>query len=159
VWLRLGVHAYLLDQVRARLSFTATIAAIRSMSARWPQAVAKFMEDKANGPAIMNALSSTLPGMIPIEPEGSKYARAAAVSPLVHSANVHLPTPEILPNVEELLEEARAFPNGAHDDTIDAFSQAINRILLMPLFNEGDDMLDGDELIDDDPHAWLAGGY
>jgi hypothetical protein len=77
----------------------------------------------------------------------------------VHSANVHLPTPEILPNVEELREEARAFPNGAHDDTIDAFSQAINRILLMPLFNEGDDMLDGDELIDDDPHAWLAGGY
>jgi predicted phage terminase large subunit-like protein len=159
VWLRLGVHAYLVDQVRARLSFTATIDAIRTMTARWPQAVAKFMEDKANGPAIMNALSATMPGMIPIEPEGSKYARAAAVSPLVHSANVHLPTPEILPNVEELLEEARAFPNGAHDDTIDAFSQAINRILLMPLFNEGDDMLDGDELIDDDPHAWLAGGY
>lgn len=156
VWLRLGVHVYLVDQVRARLSFTATLDAIKTMTARWPQATAKFVEDKANGPAVINALSRQIPGLIPVEPEGSKYARAAAVSPFVHSANVHLPDPKLLPNVEELLEEARAFPHGAHDDTIDAFSQAVNRLLLMPLGD--DDLIDGDDLVDDDPHAWL-GGY
>lgn len=156
VWLRMGVDAYLVDQVRARLSFTATLDAIKAMTARWPQAVAKFVEDKANGPAVINALGRTVPGLIPIEPEGSKYARAAAVSPLVHSRNVHLPTADLLPNVEELLEEARAFPNGAHDDTIDAFSQAINRLLLNPLLD--DDTFTSDDLIDDDPHAYL-GGY
>ena len=156
VWLRLGVDAYLLDQVRARLSFTATLDAIKAMTARWPQAVAKFVEDKANGPAVINALGRTVPGLIPIEPEGSKYARANAVSPLVHSRNVHLPTADLLPNVEELLEEARAFPNGAHDDTIDAFSQAINRLLLNPLLD--DDTFTYDDLVEDDPHAYL-GGY
>ncbi|MNY47971.1 Terminase-like family protein [compost metagenome] len=95
------------------------------------------MEDKANGPAAINSLQSQLVGLIPIEPEGSKYARASAISPLAHAQNVILPTEELLPNVEELVEEGKAFPNGAHDDTIDAMSQAINRVLLMPLMNEG----------------------
>lgn len=157
VWLRLGVHAYLLDQVRARLSFNATLEAIRAMTARWPQAITKFIEDKANGPAVINSLSATIPGIIPIEPEGSKFARAAAVSPFVHSNNVHLPEAELLPNVEELLEEARAFPNGSHDDTIDAFSQAVNRLLLMPLL-DSPDTYDAADMFDDDPHAFM-GGY
>ena len=137
VWLRIGNTAYLLDQVRARLNFTATCQAILDMSAKWPQAVAKFVEDKANGPAVMNALSQKVFGMIPIEPEGSKYARASAISPLTESGNVILPTADLLPNVEELIEEAKNFPNSAHDDTIDALSQAINRLLLMPLTNQG----------------------
>lgn len=137
VWLRIGAHAYLLDMVRERMNFNASLAAVKAMSAKWPQAVAKFVEDKANGPAVINSLNSQLVGLIPIEPEGSKTARANAVSPLVYSKSVVLPEPELLPNVEELVEEAKNFPNGAHDDTIDAFSQAVNRLLLMPLLNEG----------------------
>jgi len=159
VWLRVGVDAYLLDQVRARLSFTGTIEALRALTARWPQAVAKFVEDKANGPAVINALARQVPGLIPVEPEGSKYARAAAVSPFVHSRNVHLPTAELLPNVEDLLLEAAAFPNSAHDDTIDAMSQALNRLLLMPLLDQGDDVVDSDDLLDGDPRTWLSSGY
>jgi predicted phage terminase large subunit-like protein len=156
VWLRQGVNAYLVDQVRARLSFTKTCDAVVALSAKWPQAVAKFVEDKANGPAVMNALAQRVPGMIPIEPEGSKYARASAVSPFAHSRNAVLPSADLLPNVEELLEEARAFPNGAHDDTIDALSQALNRLLLMPLLTE--DTVDSDDLLDDLP-GYLTAGY
>lgn len=159
VWLRIGADVYLVDQVRARLSFTATLDAIRAMTAKWPQAAAKFVEDKANGPAVINALSRQIPGLIPIEPEGSKYARAAAISPFVHSLNVHLPDAALLPNVEELLEEARAFPNGQHDDTIDALSQAVNRLLLMPLWTDEDDHLDGDDFLDDNPRSWAGAGY
>lgn len=136
VWLRVGQTAYLLDMVRARLNFNASEAAILALSAKWPQAVAKFIEDKANGPAVINSLQQRLVGLIPIEPEGSKFARASAVSPLAHSGNIVLPAAELLPNVEELVEEAKAFPNGAHDDTIDTMSQATNRLLLMPLMNE-----------------------
>lgn len=159
VWLRIGVDAYLVDQIRARLSFTKTLEAIRTLSARWPQAVAKFVEDKANGPAVINALHRQMVGLIPIEPEGSKYARAVAVSPLVHAGNVHLPTPELLPNVDELLVEAGAFPNGAHDDAVDAMSQALNRLLLMPLLDADESLLTSHDIVDDnDPHAWL-GGY
>lgn len=133
VWLRVGNSAYLLDMVRRRMNFTDTVEAVKALSARWPQAVAKFIEDKANGPAVINALSRTLVGLIPIEPEGSKYARASAVSPMAHAGNIVLPTPELLPDVEELVEEAKNFPNAAHDDTVDALSQAINRLLLNPL--------------------------
>lgn len=133
VWLRVGNTAYLLDQVRERLNFSDTVKAIKEMSRKWPQAVAKFIEDKANGPAVINTLQQQLVGLIPIEPEGSKYARASAISPLTESQNVVLPTEGLLPNVTQLLEEAKNFPNSSHDDTIDAMSQAINRLLLMPL--------------------------
>jgi predicted phage terminase large subunit-like protein len=137
VWLRIGVNAYLLDMVRARLNFTATCNAIEAMSKKWPQALAKLVEDKANGPAVINALQQRIFGLIPIEPEGSKYARASAISPLAESRNIVLPEPDLLPNVEELVEEAKNFPNSAHDDTIDALSQAVNRLLLLPILNQG----------------------
>lgn len=155
VWLRDGVNAYLLDMIRARLSFTATIEAVLLLTARWPQALAKFVEDKANGPAVINALNRTVPGLIPIEPEGSKVARAAAVSPFVHSYNVFLPSAELLPNVEDLLDEASSFPHGTNDDTIDAMSQALNRMLLMPLLQDVD-IIAGEDLLQMDPHNYLG---
>ena len=138
VWLRRGVHAYLLHQVRRRMSFVDTLAAVKSMSAQWPQAIAKYVEDKANGPAVINMLSRSVPGLIPVEPEGGKEARAAAISPFVEARNVHLPASELYPWVDELVEEAAAFPSGAHDDQVDALTQALNRLLLNPLFSDAD---------------------
>ena len=69
---------------------------------------------------------------------------------------MHLPDPDLLPNVEELVEECKGFPNAAHDDTVDAMSQALNRLLLMPLLVE--DTIDGGDLIDDMPD-YLTAGY
>lgn len=130
VWGRRGEHAWLLDQVRGRMSFVDTCMKVRSLSARWPQAVAKLVEDKANGTAVINQLSSMLPGLIPVQPDGSKVARASAISPFVEAGNVWLPSPEIAPWVDGLVEECAAFPLSAHDDQVDALSQALNRILL-----------------------------
>lgn len=137
VWLRINQTAYLLDQVRGRMNFNATCEAMLRLRAKWPQAIQTFVENKANGPAVINALQQQIMGLIPIEPEGSKVARASAISPLVYSKNVVLPTARLLPNVEELREEAVNFPASKHDDTIDAMSQAINRLLLMPILNHG----------------------
>jgi predicted phage terminase large subunit-like protein len=162
VWARFGTDAYLVDQVRRRMGFKATVEAVKALTARWPQAAAKFVEDKANGPAVINALQRTVPGLIPIEPEGSKFARAAAVSPFIHSGNVILPSAEILPNVQNLLLEAEQFPSGAHDDTIDAMSQAINRLLLHPLIDPNDEYQTIEDMFGEgggaDPHA-ILGGY
>lgn len=132
VWLRRGAHMFLLDQIRARLNFPDTCAAILAMSAKWPQAAAKYVEDKANGPAVIAALSRTVSGLIPIQPEGSKAARAAAVSPYAEAGNIWLPTEELAPWVDGLIEESASFPLGRHDDQVDAMSQAINRMLLSP---------------------------
>ncbi|MDG4791998.1 phage terminase large subunit [Micromonospora sp. WMMD1102] len=133
VWGRRGAHAYLLDQVHRRMTFVETCQAVRTLAARWPQSAAKLVEDKANGTAVINFLSRTVPGLIPVEPDGSKTARAAAVSPFVEAGNVFLPAPEIAPWVDDLIEEAAGFPAAAHDDRVDAMSQALNRLLLNPL--------------------------
>lgn len=154
VWLRVGMQAFLLDMVRGRMNFTATTAAIKAMTKKWPEATAKFIEDKANGPAVMNALSRQVLGMIPIEPEGSKYARASAVAPLFESSNVVLPTPEVLPNVGELLEEMANFPNGVHDDTVDTASQALNRLLLMPVDDTNGGIVEPDVYDFQTAHGW-----
>jgi predicted phage terminase large subunit-like protein len=138
VWLRRGVTAWLLDMVRRRMTFTETLHAVKGLSARWPQATAKYVEDKANGTAVVNMLARSVGGLIPVEPDGGKLARAQAVAPFVEAGNVWLPDPQLLPLVEELVEEAAGFPHGAHDDAVDSLTQALNRLLLAPLFGDGD---------------------
>jgi predicted phage terminase large subunit-like protein len=143
VWMRRGADAYLLDQVHARMDFPETQRKVRALAAKWPQAVLKLIEDKANGSAIIASLNHTVGGMVPVEPEGGKEARAAAVSPLVEAGNVHLPSPELAPWVDDFIEEAAAFPTGADDDQVDAMTQALNRLILQPLL-AGDIVTDGD---------------
>ncbi|MFJ8798527.1 phage terminase large subunit [Streptomyces sp. NPDC102487] len=131
VWARRGANVFLLDQVRKRLTFTETLTAFKAMVARWPGATAKYVEDKANGTAVINTLKSKIPGIVEITPTESKYARANAVAPVIEAGNVFLPEAEIaLFDPEELIGEAAEFPNGAHDDQVDATSQALSQLLL-----------------------------
>lgn len=138
VWARRGADCYLVDQVRARMDFPTTCTAIRELSARWPQALLKLVEDKANGPAVISSLRHTVAGIVPVEPDGSKEARAAAVAPIVEAGNVLLPAPELAPWVGGFIEEAAGFPTAAHDDQVDATTQALTRLILMPLGGGGD---------------------
>lgn len=132
VWGRKGANKYLLDQVRDRMDFPATIQAVRTLSAKWPQAKAKLVEDKANGPAVIATLKKEISGLIPVEPQGSKESRAWAVSPEVEAGNVYLPDPSIAPWVHDFVEECAAFPNGANDDQVDAMTQALMRLNKQP---------------------------
>ena len=124
VWARKGSSRYLPDQVRGRMSFTETIRAVRSLSAKWPQVVRKLIEDKANGTAVIDVLRKELPGLVPVEPEGGKIVRANAVTAVVEAGNVFLPDPSIAPWVHDFVEEHALFPNGSNDDQVDAQSQA-----------------------------------
>lgn len=130
VWGRRGAEVHLLDQVRDRLDFPATCRAVQALSAKWPQASLKLIEDKANGPAVIAQLRQKVPGMVPINPKDSKAARVSAVSPFIEAGNVFLPDPARSPWVAGYIEEAAAFPNAAHDDQVDATTQAITRMLL-----------------------------
>jgi predicted phage terminase large subunit-like protein len=124
VWGRVGSNKYLLDQIRAKLSFSGSLAAMRTMTQRWPAATAKIVEDKANGPAIIDALRNELTGIVPMSPQGSKLARAQAAAPEADAGNYWLPRTQW---AEEFIEECAAFPNAAHDDMVDAWSQAACR--------------------------------
>lgn len=130
VWARFGADVFLLDQIRDRLDFPATCRALQALSAKWPQANAKLVEDKANGPAVIAQLRSTVPGLIAVNPKDSKYARASAVSPFQEAGNVLLPEPSIAPWIDDFIVEHSSFPNGAHDDQVDGTSQALSRLLI-----------------------------
>lgn len=127
VWGRNGADKYLLDQVRARLDFVATLRAVVSLSAKWPQARRKLVEDKANGPAVISSLKRQVSGLTAVTPQGSKEARAHAVSPDIEAGNVYIPDPSIAPWVHDFVEECANFPNSANDDQVDAMSQALDR--------------------------------
>ena len=132
VWGRRGAAFLLIDQDRARMDCPATVKAVRAVSQRWPGTIAKLIEDKANGSAVIQMLGRELPGILPVTPEGGKVARAAAVSPLIEAGNVYLPHPQFMPWVNEFIEECAAFPNGAHDDQVDAMTQALLRWNMVP---------------------------
>jgi predicted phage terminase large subunit-like protein len=128
IWGKKGADYYLLDQVRARLDFTQTMIAFMDMSRKWPEALEKLIEDRANGPAVINALQNRIDGIIGINPEGGKLARAYAVTPLFEAGNVYLPSPKKAVWTVDLENEFLSFPAGAHDDQVDAATQALNRL-------------------------------
>jgi predicted phage terminase large subunit-like protein len=122
-WVRAGANRYLVAQVRDRMSFTRTLSAMREFT--HPKVHTHLIEDKANGPAIIDTLREEIAGLKPVNPTNSKEARARAVTPEVESGNVYLPHPAEFPWVADLLSELRSFPSGAHDDQVDALSQAL----------------------------------
>ena len=126
VWGRKGANKYLLDQVRARMDIVATMQAMTVLSAKWPKARAKLVEDKANGTAVIRMLKDKIPGLIAVNPDGGKEVRAQAVAPDIEAGNVFLP--ENAPWVHDFVTECAAFPSGAHDDQVDSASQALNRL-------------------------------
>lgn len=130
VWARDGANCYLLDQVRGRWGFSETCRQIEMLTQRWPGATAKYVEDKANGPAVIDALRGRVPGLVPVNPQGGKEARAAAIQPLIEAGNVHLPSDALAPWVAGLIDEAAAFPNGTHDDQVDALTQALTKLMI-----------------------------
>lgn len=127
VWAELAADSFMLDQVRDKMSFVAAVAAVRMLSARWPHALEKLIEDKANGTAIINMLSSEIAGMIAVQPEGGKEARANASAPACEAGNAYLPHPALHAWVAEFIDECESFPAGAYADQVDAATQYLIR--------------------------------
>jgi predicted phage terminase large subunit-like protein len=127
VWGKTGANMYLIDQHKARMDFPTTLQAIRNMIKKHPDAHAKFIEDKANGSAIVSMLRREIGGIIPVNPQGGKVSRVNSVSAYIESGNVYLP--RSIHWLDDFLNEASAFPNGKNDDSIDAMSQALNRLI------------------------------
>ena len=112
----------------------ATRRQVVSLHGRYPETQTTLIEEAANGPAIINVLTGQIAGIIPVRPDGGKYARAQAAAPMVEAGNVWLPDPQphgrARPErawVNDFLHQLCVFPTGAHDDDVDAFSQLIAR--------------------------------
>lgn len=128
VWGRLGANKFLLDAYKERADVPKSIGAVEAMTGKWPEARAKFVEDKANGPAVMQILRGRVPGLIPVEPMGSKESRVYAVQPEIEAGNVYLPHPRLMAWVDGFINTCSGFPNVPHDDEVDAMTQALLRM-------------------------------
>lgn len=128
VWAKEGANRFLLDQDRARRDFPSTVKAVHRVSEKWPDCDRKWIENKANGKAVIDTIKDEVSGLIPVEPEGSKVARCHAISAEVESGNVYLPHPSYAPWVWDFIQEFTEFPSGLHDDQVDTATQALRKM-------------------------------
>lgn len=127
VWGKREDNYYLRYRYKGHLNFTATVQKIRTVRANYPRANRVYIEDKANGSAIIQTLQREMTGVVGITPNGGKVARVNAVSPAIETGHVYLPKDD--PTIEEYLKEWSEFPAGKHDDEVDATSQALSKML------------------------------
>ena len=127
VWGSVDANRYLLDQDRDHYDFPATVRAVETLHAKHKTPTI-YVEDKANGAAVIATLKDKISGIIPVLPKGGKQSRAEAVTAQIEAGNVYLPHPFIAPWVWDFIEECAAFPNATHDDQVDAMTQALNEL-------------------------------
>lgn len=149
-WGKVGANKYFIDQIRDRMDFVTSVKALTAFCAKHPEAHTKIIEDKVNGPAIINTLKNKISGLIPFNPKTSKEQRVAAVSPQIEAGNVYLPDPSIAPWINDFIEECSKFPFGAHDDQVDAAVQALLRLSEQTSGKFLDHMEHSREIKDDD---------
>ncbi len=143
LWGEAGPDLYLLALHRDRMGLSATKQAMRAMTSlvdqRWPKLPHRILIEKsANGVEIIEELRREIRGVMPIVASTSKVARAEAAEPALDAGNVFIPgmaAPESPSGYNEamtpafaqaLVEECAVFPNGAHDDQVDMFTQVVN---------------------------------
>ncbi len=107
------------------MSFSETLNAIRKVAIKYPFCCAHLIEEKANGSAIIDILQDEIPGIYPVLPLGGKEARAHAVESIWANGQVILPSPELHPWVNDLVQELLEFPSSLFDDQVDAMTQAL----------------------------------
>lgn len=131
LWGVTGADFYLRHQVRGQWSFSKTKDVLRGEVTRdeYQQAASNvFIEDKANGTAIIDDLRHEVGGLIPVSvPQDSKAARARSISGYVESGNVYIPANADW--ADGFIDECAVFPKGAHDDQVDTLSQALRQML------------------------------
>ncbi|NIN66121.1 MAG: phage terminase large subunit [Anaerolineae bacterium] len=132
VWCRKGADCFLVNQVRGHFHIGEVIWHMKNFAVKYPEAVAKLVEDSAMGPALKATLTHEVPGIIPIPVKNaSKKARVEAVVPYVMAGNVYLP--ERVDGTRErwvwdFIEECAQFPKAAFDDQVDCFTQGVTFI-------------------------------
>lgn len=135
IWSWSGANMYLRHQVRGQWEFPETLKEVLDLSEKWPSARAKWVEEKANGAAIIATLRRSIAGLIPVDPQelgGDTIARARAVAPYSESRNIYVPHPDIATfDVEAWLMEVESFPRAQYDDRVASMVQAVLKIIMM----------------------------
>ena len=128
-WLVRGETFYLLDILRDRLAYPdLKRAALRQKEAWRPDAI--LIENKGSGTSLVQDLWSAGVHTIPVTPTADKVLRVSAETARIESRAVHLPV--TAPWLDDFRDELLAFPEGRHDDQVDAMTQALGWHRLRP---------------------------
>lgn len=125
VWGKTKTDFCLIDQLRGKWGFITTVKNIKKLEEKH-QTKRIFIEDKANGPAIINVLKSELTGIKAVNPKDSKEARLHSIAHFFETGNIIFD--KNLNDLDDLINELLFFPNAKHDDMVDALTQAIQEL-------------------------------
>lgn len=116
----------LLDQLRGKWDVIVTKREVLRMW-EWHPDASVYVEDKANGPAIVQSLEADgHTGVCEWSPGRSgKVERAYAVTPLYEAGNVLFPPDALAPWLEEHRREHTRFPVAKYDDQVDGGTMAL----------------------------------
>lgn len=133
-WGKKGIYKYLIDVVRGKWSYSETKENFLTFCSKHPLASKKYIEDKANGPALISDLQKTINGLeawptkiskIPVNID--KIQRMHLVSSDYENGVVLLPKNIVL--VDSFVHEVTSFTdNGSstgNDDMVDASTMAL----------------------------------
>lgn len=130
VWAKLDDDYYQLHREKGHYSFPQLMDKIYALNARFKLDY-KYIEEAANGVAAIDMLCTAgVRNVIPVKPEGGKYSRAMACTWLFHQGHVYFDKQS--EGYDEYEKSMKEFPKGKHDDDVDATSQALNRMTMLP---------------------------
>jgi predicted phage terminase large subunit-like protein len=126
-----GRKRYVLNVVNAHLDAATTEAETRRQREVYRPISAVLVEDKANGPAVVQRLKINVPGVIAINPQGGKDSRMAAAAPEWQGRDWYVDRNAAW--TEPFIEQITMFPNARNDDMADMMSQAAAWLALASL--------------------------
>ena len=124
---------YLIDQIRGKWEAPDLLVQARAFwqkhKAIEGQGFLRSMkvEDKASGTGLIQTLGRERIPIVAVQRNIDKITRGLDAAPHIETGNVYLP--QNAPWLSEFLAEASAFPNGKHDDQLDAAFDAITDVV------------------------------
>lgn len=117
----IGRKRMILDVVNEHLDVNGLEGVIKAKREQW-KASAVIVEDKANGPAVVQRLKNTIPAVIEVTPEGGKIARMFAATPEWQAGDWYVDRNAAwsAPFVDQITQ----FPTAKNDDQVDMMTQA-----------------------------------
>lgn len=123
-------RVWLIAHRREKLSFTRTAEAIVALKAAHPLCSKIYIEDAANGAALVDMLGRHVHGIIPVPALGSKESRWHAVAGIWQSGQVQLPHPDDVPSIAPVVAEIVAAPDVRNDDMVDCMAMALYQLCI-----------------------------
>ncbi len=118
---------YIVDIMRGKYDFPELKHRLIRLNTRWRGRGlrAMYVEDKASGQSLIQELKrESGMAVIPYKVVHDKVARVNAILPIIEGGRVYLP--EAAGWLDTFVEECVTFPNGNHDDQVDAATMCID---------------------------------